>query len=128
MTDKEFKRLTRAQLIEIIYQLQVKLEEVSADNQRLKAELMDKRVRMNQVGSIADAVLEINNVMQAAQSAADQYLEEIRQLRSEAEEDCRKIREEAQKEAEEIVSRAKKPRSTFDAAIEAILKEFGNTK
>lgn len=124
MTDREFKRLTRVQLIEIIYQLQLKLEEVSADNQRLKAELMDKRVRMDQVGNLADAVLEINHVMQAAQRAAEQYLEEIHQLRVEAENDCRKMLEEAQREADRIVARAKKPRKASDTTIEAIMEEF----
>ena len=35
MTDKEFKRLSRSQLIEIIYQLQIKQEELTADNEKL---------------------------------------------------------------------------------------------
>ena len=36
MTDKEFKRLGRAQLIEIIYQLQLQLDELTEQNQALK--------------------------------------------------------------------------------------------
>ena len=39
MTDKEFKRLNRAQLIEIIYQLQVKLDELSEET-ALEEELL----------------------------------------------------------------------------------------
>ena len=35
MTDKDFKRLSRSQLIDIIYQLQVKQEELTADNEKL---------------------------------------------------------------------------------------------
>ena len=34
MTDKEFKRLTRAQLIEVIYQLQLNQDELEAENER----------------------------------------------------------------------------------------------
>ena len=41
MTDKEFKRLSRSQLIEIIYQLQLKQEELIADNEKLASELAD---------------------------------------------------------------------------------------
>ena len=70
MTDKEFKRLSRAQLIEIIYRLQLKEEELSAQNQQLKEALAEKRLRMDRVGNLAEAVLEINNVMKAAQDAA----------------------------------------------------------
>ena len=39
MTDKEFKRLSRSQLIDIIYQLQLKQEELTADREKLVGEL-----------------------------------------------------------------------------------------
>ena len=86
MTDKEFKRLSRAQLIEIIYQLQLREEELEAENQQLKEELADRRLRLQEAGNLAEAALEINDVMRAVQSAADQYLEEIRIMRNETEE------------------------------------------
>ena len=41
MTDKEFKRLSRAQLIDIIYELQLKQEELAAENERLSKALAD---------------------------------------------------------------------------------------
>ena len=59
MTDKEFKRLNRAQLIEIIYQLQVKLDELSEENQCLTAELADKRLLISRAGNIAEAAFEM---------------------------------------------------------------------
>ena len=84
MTDKEFKRLSRAQLIEIIYQLQLKEEELTAENTKLREELNDKRIMLSEAGNIAQAALKINKVMEAAQNAADQYLEEIRRMHAEA--------------------------------------------
>ena len=78
MTDKEFKRLSRSQLIEIIYQLQIKQEELAADNEKLSQALADKRLRISKAGNIAEAALEIHNVMQAAQEAAEHYKEEMR--------------------------------------------------
>ena len=41
MTDKEFKRLSRSQLIDIIYQLQLKQNELEEENRKLKAEVGD---------------------------------------------------------------------------------------
>ena len=35
MTDKEFKRLSRSQLIDIIYQFQLKQEELTVENEKL---------------------------------------------------------------------------------------------
>ena len=43
MTDKEFKRLSRAQLIDIIYKLQLELDKVNEEKQALESELKDKR-------------------------------------------------------------------------------------
>lgn len=107
MTDKEFKRLNRSQLIEIIYQFQIKVEELTESNRNLQAALDDKRLRITQAGNIAQAALEMNNVMQAAQNAAQQYLDEIRALYEETDEECRIIREKAAAEAEAIIAQAR---------------------
>ena len=103
MTDKEFKRLSRSQLIDIIYQLQLKQEELVAENEKLSVELADKRIRLSKVGNVAEASIEIHNVLKAAQDAAEHYLSEVRlriderqdQLIKEAEEKAAAIIEEA---------------------------------
>ena len=125
MTDKEFKRLNRAQLIEIIYQLQIKLDELSEENQLLSAELVDKRLRIGQAGNIAAAALEMNNCLRNVQQAADQYLEEIRVLHTEAAAQCQTILTEAHAEAAAIIAAAKKRQGDYDFAVDAILKEYG---
>ena len=132
MTDKEFKRLSRSQLIEIIYQLQLKQEELTADNEKLSKALDDKRLRVNKAGNIAEAALEIHNVMQAAQDAAAHYLEEIQirvdneyqQILKEAKEEAANIIEKAHEEADEIVAQAKKENPDYDPVVEAILEEY----
>ena len=48
MTDKEFKKLNRSQLIDIIYELQLKQEELTAENKKLSEELADKRIRTHE--------------------------------------------------------------------------------
>ena len=108
MTDKEFKRLSRSQLIEIIYQFQLKQDELIAENERLSKELADKRLRITQAGNIAEAALAVNNVMQDAQNAAQQYLDEIRAMHSELDGECQRIRAKAKEEAAEIVAKARK--------------------
>ena len=112
MTDREFKRLSRSQLIEIIYQFQLKQDELIAENERLSRELADKRLRIAQAGNIAEATLAVNNVMQGAQNAAQQYLDEIHAMRSEAEAECRRMREHAKAEADAIIAQARKEAAT----------------
>ena len=128
MTDKEFKRLSRAQLIDIIYQLQVKQDELTAENEKLKTALADKRLRVKNAGNLAEAALEIHNVMQSAQDAADQYLEEIRAMKKETAENCNRILEKANQEAAAIVARANQKHTVYDSAVDAILKEYQQEK
>ncbi len=125
ITDKEFKRLSRSQLIDIIYQLQLKQDELTAENEKLSKALSDKRLRVSKAGNIAEAALEIHNVMQAAQDAAAHYLEEIRIMRNETEEKCRRLLEKAQKDAGDIVAQAKKSNPSYNSELEEIMEEFG---
>lgn len=91
MTDKEFKRLNRAQLIEIIYQLQLQVEELTEQKQALEAALADKRLRINNAGDLARAALEINECFVSAQNAAEQYLNEIKEMHQEAVKQAQKL-------------------------------------
>ena len=124
MTDKEFKRLSRAQLIEIIYQLQLQIDKLNEEKQELENELKDKRLRLSNAGNIADAALEINNCFRSAQNAAEQYLNEIKAIREETEAERQRVLSQARAEAEAIIAGAKKTQVDYDSAIEAILKEF----
>ena len=108
MTDKEFKRLSRSQLIDIIYQLQLQIDKLNEQNQALESKLADKRLRLSNAGNIADAALEINDCFRSAQNAAEQYLHEIKAIRQETEAERQRILAQAQAEAEAIIAGAKK--------------------
>ena len=134
MTDKEFKRLSRSQLIDIIYQLQLKQDELVAENEKLSKALDDKRLRIGRTGNIAEAALEIHNVMQAAQNAATHYLEEIEiranqeyeRILEEARAEAASILENAKNEADRIVAQAKEEYSDYNAVVTAIMAEYGS--
>ena len=123
MTDKEFKRLSRAQLIEIIYQLQLQIDKLNEEKQALENELEDKRLRLQSAGNIAEAALEINDCFRSAQNAAEQYLNEIKAIREETDTERQRILKEAKAEAEAIIAGAKNTQGDYDSAIDAILKE-----
>lgn len=101
-TDKDMKRLSRAELIEIIYELQKQHEQ---DNELLvqaKDALDKKRLEIENAGSIAEAALKINGIFESAQKAAEQYLLSIEETAKERDE---KIAE-AEKKSTEIVNAA----------------------
>ena len=111
-------------MIEIIYQLQLQIDKLSEQTQKLESELADKRIRLSNAGNIADAALEINDCFRSAQNAAEQYLNEIKAIREEAEAERQRILAQARAEAAAIIAGAKKTQVDYDSAIEAILKEY----
>lgn len=83
MTDKELRKLRRDDLLQILIDQQRQNDELKAALEEAKKALEDRRIKLNESGSIAEAALRINGVFEAAQSAADQY---TAQMREEAEE------------------------------------------
>ena len=124
LTDKEFKQLSRAQLIEIIYQLQLQIDGLTERNQALEDALADKRLRIRNAGNLAEAALQINDCFRSAQDAAEQYLNEIKAMREETEAERQRILAAAQAEAEMIVAGAQRKQGDYNSAVEAILEEY----
>lgn len=102
MTNKELKRMSRADLIEIIYQYKRRNDDLTEDNEKLRKQLNDRIVKIEQAGSIADAVLALNNVFEAAQQAADDYLDSLRSSDKENEAQTQMIIDQAQKKADSL--------------------------
>lgn len=132
MTDKEFQRLNRAQLIEIIYRLQLQVDELTEQKQALEKALEDRRLRIHNAGNIADAALELNDCFRSAQNAAEQYLNEIKALYAEAEEERQRILADARAEAAEIIEKAKKeqaaPNDGYATVFERLWATMGKTE
>lgn len=96
MTDQELKKLRRSDLLELLIAQEKENERLRSQVEQLEKRLADRAIDLEQAGSIAEAALRLNGVFQAAQAAADQYLENIRRLSEEPEE---KVREECREPA-----------------------------
>lgn len=80
MTDKEVRRLGKLQLLQIIRDQEIELLALQKKVDELQKQLDERRLMMEKAGSIAEAAMQINKVMDAAQKAADQYLESVRHM------------------------------------------------
>jgi len=107
MTDKEFKRLSRSDLIEIIYEYQKQEEIHLAEIEELKQKLAAQEVKVRKAGSIAEAVAELNSIFETAQKTADQYLRKVYEANEDAEQERIRIITEAKIEAERIINAAR---------------------
>ena len=79
MTDKELKRLSRRELLEMLLAQTEKNKELENQLQKAQAALADRRIAVEKAGTMAEAALCLNGVFEAADRAARQYLENIRQ-------------------------------------------------
>lgn len=100
--------MKRAELIEIIYQYKKESQSLSEENARLNRELDDRRIKIGTAGSIAQAALSLNNVFEAAQNAADQYLSSVKELVASEGADNYQLIDEAQRKAREIEEQGRK--------------------
>lgn len=78
MTDKELRRLSRRELMEIIYQQKKNEQKLQARLERAEQKLQEREIHISQAGSIADAALALNGIFEAAQQAADDYLRSVK--------------------------------------------------
>ena len=78
MADRELKKLSRAELIDIIYALKEREEDLSAQVAALEERLAQREIQISRAGSIAEAALAINRVFEQAQAAAEDYLISVR--------------------------------------------------
>ncbi|NKZ20883.1 DNA repair protein [Streptococcus ovuberis] len=75
---KQLKKLKREQLITIMLEQQERIEQQEEEIKQLIERLEDKTILLEKSGSIAEASLALNKVFEAAQAAADQYLQNIK--------------------------------------------------
>lgn len=78
MTDKEFRKLRRSALIEIIYEYQRREQEMNNEIESLKEQLSSKELKIAEAGSIAEAVVQLNELFETAQKTADDYIAQIK--------------------------------------------------
>ena len=110
MFSKELKKLSRRELVDIIYQLKKNEQEKQERIDALEEELQDKRIRISVAGSIAEAAVDITQLFSNAQRTAELYLYEISAMKADTEKECAKMLEDAKKRAEEILAEAQMKR------------------
>ena len=96
MTEKELRKLNRYQLLEVMMMQTERIDTLEKQLQEAQAQLEDRTIRLTQLGSVADAALQLGGVFEAAQRAADLYLEAAKQKASQ-------IVDDANRKAEQIL-------------------------
>ena len=116
MTDKELQKLSRSALLEMLLEQSRENDRLRAQVEKLARQLSDRQFKIDQAGSIAEASMQINQVFDSAQAAAEQYLENIRALSGRQEQICRKLEEESTQKANALLAETERKCRTMEAA------------
>lgn len=84
MTEKELRRLSRRELLEMLITRTIENERLTEELQQARKELSDREFIQERAGSMAEAALQLNGVFEAADRAAREYLENIRRMAEES--------------------------------------------
>ena len=106
MTEKELKRLSRGELIELAVDQGDELAAVKEQLESAKTMLNNKALIINEAGSIAEAAFKLNGVFEAAQAASQQYLDSIKSLSERQKTICDQIEKESRIKAEKMLKEA----------------------
>lgn len=117
MTDREMKKLSRSQLLEMLLTQAQEVKRLRGELEAAQTELENRSIRMTEVGNIAEAALKMNGVFEAAQSAADQYLQNVSAVSARTLEKCRKLEEETRLKCEAMVRGAEQEAAAFWESI-----------
>ena len=99
MTEKELKKLNRYQLLELLLVQTERADSLEQKVEQLQAQLDERELRFAQLGSIAEASVYVSGVFEAAQKAADLYLES------------------AKKQADELVAQARQQTAEYESRL-----------
>lgn len=87
LSDKELRRLKRVELLEMLLELSrenealmLELEEKNRIIEALNLQLENRKIDLKHAGTIAEASFKLNGVFEAAEKAAEQYLENLQYL------------------------------------------------
>ena len=78
MTKAELKKLNRAELLTMLMALTQKCDDLEAQLRIANEQLEKRRIQIEESGTLAEAMIRVNGVLEAAARAAAEYLNEIR--------------------------------------------------
>lgn len=118
MKEKELKKLSRAELLEMLIAQSKKLSRVEEELKTAQKELRRREIAITTSGTLAEASMKLSGIFEAADKAAEQYLESFRRKETQAD----RIIAEAQAKADAIIKAAEAQRQII---VENAAKRHG---
>lgn len=77
MAQVNLKKLRRSELVDIIYQMKKNEQRLEEENAELKRLLEEREIKIENIGSLAEASLALSGIFAAAEESVAIYVQEI---------------------------------------------------
>ncbi len=130
MRNKEFSKLNKSELLEVIYRLQLRERELTEQVEDLQLQASQRYEKLERSGNIAEAALAIHDVFSCAQQAADDYVSTVSARAAEKEQQALRLLRQSQEIAGAIhaflgeLNGDEMGLDSYRRRIEAILQEL----
>lgn len=124
MTDKDVQKLRRAELLEMLIEQSKEVEKLRTELDEANRKLEDRRIAIENAGSIAEASCMMSGIFEAAQAAAQQYLENIQYLNDNQERICEEKLAKTKAECEELEMKTQKKCEALEKAADEKCREM----
>jgi len=131
MTEQEIKKLSRQELISIVLRLEKEKQELENEigklcdeNAELSAKLENRQIELDEAGSIAEAAMRLNRVFEAAEAAAEQYIDSARAMAERQEQFSRRLMEESKRKARTMLEDAVRHRDSIKSEADCYWDEM----
>lgn len=106
MTERELRRLSRTDLLELLLAQRRENEQLRCLLDQTQAQLADRTIQINNAGSIAEASLQLSGIFNAAQDSCQYYLENIKLLSERQNVVCQQMEQETKEKCDRMVAEA----------------------
>ena len=137
MTNVELKRLSKNELVNMLTSVNEKCDDLEKQLEEVKAQLEDRRLELSEVGTLAEAALKVNGVLEAADKAGAQYVENLhrmyqnqeetsRQLLETTRDQCATIENENRSRCSDMIERAKKESQAYWDEVYERIRQYSD--
>jgi hypothetical protein len=121
MTERELRRLSRTDLLELLVAQRRENEQLRCILDQTQAQLADRTIQIDKAGSIAEASLQLSGIFNAAQDSCQYYLDNIRLLSERQSQVCQQMEQETKEKCDRMVAEAElKTQQCWDNCAEKI--------
>lgn len=124
MTERELRRLSRSDLLELLLIQRKENEKLRALLDQAEARLADRKIQIDKAGSLAEASLQLSGIFNAAQESCQYYLDNIQQLSERQNIVCQQMEAETKARCDRMVEEAERKSQQYWEICSANIRQL----